>query len=83
MPIFEYKCKKCGEVFELLVRESTKPACPKCGGKRLEKLVSGFSVSATGKGGGRRSIRSRQICGNCPSGGGDCCSGGSCCCGCH
>ena len=81
MPIFEYKCKKCGAVFEFLVRgNSPKPSCPKCKSKSLEKLVSGFSVNSPKTGGGtRRQIRPRQICGDCSSGG--CCSPGGCCCG--
>ena len=44
MPIYEYKCKKCGETFEVLVRSTEKPACPQCGSKSLRKLVSGFSA---------------------------------------
>lgn len=44
MPIFEYECKKCKTRFEFLVRGSEKPACPKCGGKRLEKLISAFGA---------------------------------------
>ena len=43
MPIFEYRCKKCNEVFEVLVRGSQKPECPNCKSKRLEKLISGYS----------------------------------------
>ncbi len=32
MPIYVYKCKKCGKDFELLVMGSgTKPACEHCG----------------------------------------------------
>mgnify|MGYP001765757964 CR=1 FL=1 len=47
MPLYEYKCGKCAAVFEQLVRSSTdKPkACPKCGGKKLEKQLSSFSAS--------------------------------------
>ncbi len=40
MPIFEYRCKDCDKTFELLVRSSTVPTCPACGGLQLEKLVS-------------------------------------------
>lgn len=48
MPIFEYRCSGCGHRFELLVNASTTPACPVCQGERLEKLISGFAVGATG-----------------------------------
>jgi putative FmdB family regulatory protein len=40
MPLYDYTCKKCGQTFELLVMSSTTPACPHCGGARLQKLVS-------------------------------------------
>jgi len=50
MPIFEYRCEACGHRFELLVFGSEKPACPKCSSKRIEKLLSGFAVSAPSRG---------------------------------
>lgn len=40
MPIYDYNCKACGHAFETLVRSSTVPACPKCGGTELDKCVS-------------------------------------------
>jgi putative FmdB family regulatory protein len=40
MPIFEYKCKTCGHEFEALVRSGDVPACDKCKGTELEKLLS-------------------------------------------
>jgi putative FmdB family regulatory protein len=40
MPIFEYSCKACEHQFEALVLKQTVPACPKCGAKDLEKLLS-------------------------------------------
>jgi len=41
MPIYEYRCKKCGQHVELIqkVGEVARRKCEKCGG-RLEKLVS-------------------------------------------
>lgn len=44
MPIYEYRCKKCGHTFEALVMGREKVVCDKCGGKGLEKLVSTFSA---------------------------------------
>jgi putative FmdB family regulatory protein len=49
MPIYEYRCSECGEKFEKLVRLSTSTSeieCPKCGGRKVEKLISVFSTSA-------------------------------------
>lgn len=40
MPLYDYSCKKCDHTFELLVRASTVPACPRCGGSDLDKLMS-------------------------------------------
>jgi putative FmdB family regulatory protein len=40
MPIYEYFCQQCERSFEVLVRSSTRPACPECGSGKLEKLVS-------------------------------------------
>ena len=42
MPLYEYKCEKCGEVFEQLVMSSRKEDmhCPKCGHTHVRKLMS-------------------------------------------
>ncbi len=72
MPIYEYKCNKCGGTFEVLVRASEKPACPQCGSKRLKKLVSGFSAPS-----------GKSPCGRSKKSSRECAHGGGCCCGCH
>ncbi|MGH7829963.1 MAG: FmdB family zinc ribbon protein [Candidatus Binatia bacterium] len=43
MPIYEYLCSACKRPFSFLVgvvADSGKPACPRCGGKKLTKLIS-------------------------------------------
>lgn len=42
MPIYEYRCKNCGVVYEKIVPSSKTPApeCPNCGGREVEKLIS-------------------------------------------
>lgn len=51
MPIYEYRCDKCGDQFEHLQSFSDKPLkkCKKCGG-RLRKLVSECSFQLKGSG---------------------------------
>ena len=49
MPLFEYRCEKCGEEFEFLERHSSpKASCPSCGSEKLEKLISRAAVSSEG-----------------------------------
>jgi putative FmdB family regulatory protein len=46
MPIYEYQCRKCGEVFEKIQKVDEGGdllECPYCGEKRPEKVLSGFS----------------------------------------
>ncbi|MCX5827792.1 MAG: zinc ribbon domain-containing protein [Deltaproteobacteria bacterium] len=48
MPIYEYRCKTCGEESELLVLGNDDPiTCKKCGGDNLEKLMSAHSSLIT------------------------------------
>jgi len=46
VPIYEYRCKRCGERLEVLQRLGSGPeglACPRCGGDVLEREVSTFA----------------------------------------
>jgi putative FmdB family regulatory protein len=64
MPIYEYRCGKCGFQKEFLQRVSDAPLkkCPECGKAALAKLVTaaGFQLKGTGwyatdfKGGGAK-----------------------------
>jgi putative FmdB family regulatory protein len=49
MPIYEYTCNVCEEIFALLQRleDQENTLCPKCGSKDVKKLVSSFSCSAS------------------------------------
>ncbi|MFN9717726.1 MAG: FmdB family zinc ribbon protein [Planctomycetota bacterium] len=40
MPLFEFYCEECHHQCEQLVGRQEKPVCPKCGSKKLEKLMS-------------------------------------------
>jgi putative FmdB family regulatory protein len=52
MPIFEYKCQDCGNLFEKLVRRTADAdtlECPKCGQKHLTQELSTFAAHANGR----------------------------------
>jgi putative FmdB family regulatory protein len=40
MPLHDFRCHRCNQTFELLIRGSDIPSCPACGNQELEKLVS-------------------------------------------
>lgn len=61
MPIFEYRCKACGEDFEKLVRGEEKVECPRCGSRKLSKLFSVFGV----KSGDKFTPSSGSACSSC------------------
>ncbi|MCX7622891.1 MAG: zinc ribbon domain-containing protein [Thermomicrobium sp.] len=47
MPIYEYRCQRCGYRFEKLVRlsQGTAPiVCPNCGAEETERLLSAFAA---------------------------------------
>ena len=48
MPIYEYRCRKCGEVFERIQKVDEggdRLSCPYCGAQKPEKVLSSFSSS--------------------------------------
>ncbi|MDP8233819.1 MAG: zinc ribbon domain-containing protein [Candidatus Saelkia tenebricola] len=64
MPIYTYLCKECGEKFDLLVGVISKESelkCRKCNSKKIEKILSEFSV-------GNHSNKSGSFGGSCPTG---------------
>lgn len=51
MPIYEYKCEKCGTVFETIVavRSNDDIVCKNCGSRETRKLMSaGIKISQSG-----------------------------------
>jgi len=58
VPIYEFRCRECREVFELLrpVGDTGKGlTCPACESASVEKIFSVFSASSGGAGGGASS----------------------------
>lgn len=67
MPIYEFRCLRCGHVFELFqVRseEDVEVKCPECGGQQIERVMSRVSISTSGGSRPHSTIRS--------------CAGGTC-----
>lgn len=77
MPIYEYRCEKCGQVDEFLILgKQEQLSCKQCGGETLTKLLSAHNTLS------RSSPRfaepgSGSCCGTPNSCGtpGSCCSG--------
>ena len=69
MPIFEFKCLDCGNLFELLIlneNEQTEMKCPACHSEEFQRVMS--TTSYTMSGGSRTesgpSVQNRS----CPTG---------------
>lgn len=65
MPIYEYRCEKCGSRFDMLQRvgeDGKHLRCPKCGHEKVDKQFSAFATA-----GGSQSTGSASS--SCGSGG--------------
>jgi putative FmdB family regulatory protein len=62
MPIFEYKCSKCGAVTEFMEKAGggRKHVCEQCGSFEMQKMFSSFAVG--------RSRKDLPSCSICPGG---------------
>jgi putative FmdB family regulatory protein len=70
MPVYDYKCQKCGKVFEKFLRSlsaASSVKCEKCGSARVKKLVSCCAISAGGKKESAGSSTSSHSCTSCSS----------------
>ncbi len=75
MPIYEFKCSKCEEFFEVIVmgsKDNNIDGCPKCESKEFERVVSktNFAMGSSGgsSGAGQKGVQAQERA----------CSGGSC-----
>lgn len=52
MPIYEYRCEKCGHEFEVWqkVSDPEPKGCPECHGRRISRLISHTSFQLKGTG---------------------------------
>jgi putative FmdB family regulatory protein len=72
MPLYEYECKSCDHVVEVLVRTQNDAAeCPTCGDTKLERLLSVPSAPSVKNKGSLPVAGSGESCGT-PR----CCGGG-------
>ncbi|MFC1525145.1 zinc ribbon domain-containing protein [Planctomycetota bacterium] len=69
MPIYEFQCSQCNKCFETLIRKQADQnslACPACGNKDLEKLLSSCGLISRGENtDGSSSSPSRSSCDSC------------------
>lgn len=77
MPIYEYCCRKCGELTEVILKITDSPPkkCEGCGGK-LEKQISNTTFILKGTGWyatdyGKKDTGGRKAAGNTNGNGGD------------
>ena len=51
MPLYEYKCNKCGAAFEIIQKLADPPIkkCPQCGGS-VKKVISASALQFKGSG---------------------------------
>jgi putative FmdB family regulatory protein len=54
MPIYEFQCPGCGQIFDKLMRFSEAdqlPVCPHCGEKETQKMITAGAVISGSSGG--------------------------------
>jgi putative FmdB family regulatory protein len=67
MPVYEYKCKRCAQVFEKLLNRDQRDnhgPCPACNCARSQRLMSMFAGHSSGGG----AIGGSSSCGGCAKG---------------
>ncbi|MCL6635122.1 MAG: zinc ribbon domain-containing protein [Peptococcaceae bacterium] len=69
MPIFEFRCLECGELFEKLFlnpAEEVKIACPKCKAETFERVISktNYVMGSTLAGSGKKTTVTTKSCGS-------------------
>lgn len=53
MPVYEYRCEKCGHLFErtesMAQHEKAHPRCPECRSPRVQRVFGAFSPKTSRK----------------------------------
>lgn len=64
MPIYEYRCNRCGEISEILLKSmNAKAVCPMCDSGDLTKLIS-EPAAVMAKGSSSSSTDDAPVCPN-------------------
>jgi putative FmdB family regulatory protein len=66
MPIFEFRCLECGDIFEKLFMNSNEQvdmSCPKCKSRSIERVVSKTNYALGGGAGGNQPKITTKHCG--------------------
>lgn len=50
MPIYEFECGQCGEMFETVQAYEASVRCPKCGSGDVSRLISRTTFQLRGEG---------------------------------
>lgn len=49
MPVYEFRCAKCGTLYEVTCRwveRARKAVCPKCGSDKAKPVITAFACEA-------------------------------------
>ena len=80
MPLFEYQCRDCGQVTEVLILGSSdQPECGSCHSRNVTKLMSASSTASGPTAGGLPGAGDTACCGSSPGQASGCAGPGSCC----
>ncbi len=66
MPIYEFRCVSCGQIFEKIfmsTEENVELACPECGAAVVERVVSVTNHAMGGGSEGRQARLDSKSCG--------------------
>ena len=67
MPIYEFRCLKCNEIFELLFmsdQDSKEMKCPHCQSEEFERILSASNFSISGSSPRPQTNISTKACGD-------------------
>jgi len=69
MPIYEFRCLKCGKIFELLKLtkedEPVKMKCPQCSSPEIERVLSTINIGTSVRGSGTKTTFKSCSSGTC------------------